>query len=159
KACPAKKVLVLAKGGPGESNTRYAQGGIAAVLNNLEDSYEQHIHDTLAAGDGLCDPKVVDFVVKEAPKHIEWLFSLGTTFDRDPNGNPALGKEGGHSQHRIVHAKDQTGHAVQDALMKSVRPLKNVGFLEGYFAVDLLMDVEGRCAGASVLTPTGKQEN
>lgn len=159
KACPAKKVLVLAKGGPGESNTRYAQGGIAAVLNNLEDSYEQHIQDTLIAGDGLCDPKVVDFVVKEAPEHIEWLFSLGTAFDRDQKGNPALGKEGGHSHHRIVHAKDQTGFAVQDALLKAVRPLRNVEFPEGYFAMELLMDAEGRCAGVSALSPTGKPEN
>src|SRR5215475_1775874 len=103
---PDKKVLVMTKASADETNTKYAQGGVA-VVNDLEnDSYEKHIEDTLIAGDGLCNPAVVEIVVKEGPERVQEIIDWGAEFDRQPNGEYARGKEGGHSVFRVLHHKD-----------------------------------------------------
>ena len=106
-------VRILTKSNPYESNTFHAQGGIAVVLNKLEDSFEQHIEDTLQAGRGLCNREVVEMVVKQAPERLEELINWGTSFDADKKGKLELGLEGGHSQKRIVHQKDFTGSEIE----------------------------------------------
>src|SRR6478752_9585303 len=115
---PDKKVLVMTKAAADETNTKYAQGGIA-VVNDLEnDSYEKHIDDTLVAGDGLCNEKVVEIVVKEGVERIRELIDWGAQFDRDDSGEYALGMEGGHSEYRILHHKDITGKEMERALIE-----------------------------------------
>src|SRR5690606_19084166 len=108
KAARLGKVLIVTKSNEDESNTKYAQGGVAVVTQN-SDSFEKHIADTLVAGDGLCDPMVVEHVVKEGPDRIAELISYGTNFDKEASGGYDLAKEGGHSEHRILHHKDITG--------------------------------------------------
>ena len=120
-----------------ETNTRYAQGGIAAVTHQ-PDSYEKHIEDTLIAGDGLCDEKVVRMVVSEAPAQIEELIHWGAQFDRNSAGEFDLAKEGGHSEKRILHHKDNTGEEIQRALSEEVRKHKNIEILEEHFAIELI---------------------
>ncbi len=106
---PDKKVLVITKAAADETNTKYAQGGVA-VVNDLEkDSFEKHIEDTLIAGDGLCNEKIVDIVVKDGPERVQELIDLGANFDKESGGDYKLGKEGGHSEFRIIHHKDITG--------------------------------------------------
>ena len=99
---PDKKVLVMTKAAADETNTKYAQGGIA-VVNDLEnDSFEKHIEDTLIAGDGLCNEKVVEIVVKEGPDRVKEIIEWGARFDKEKDGDYKLGKEGGHSEFRII---------------------------------------------------------
>jgi L-aspartate oxidase len=132
------RVLVVTKRAPTEANTRYAQGGVAGVLGP-DDTLEQHIEDTLRVGDGLCNPDVVAGCVREGPEHILRLAALGVDFDRDAKGQFALGREGGHSARRIVHARDMTGAAIQEALLARVaeRPDRIV-VLPDHMAIDLL---------------------
>src|SRR5881409_3315448 len=113
------RVLVVTKREGHESNTNYAQGGIAAALGE-DDSLELHERDTLACGSGICDPDAVRVLVEEGPGEIAHLVSLGVRFDRDPvlPGALALGREGGHSRRRIVHSKDRTGRAIETVLLK-----------------------------------------
>lgn len=153
---PGKNILVVTKGEPEESNTRHAQGGVAAVLDRIEDSFEQHIADTLTAGDGLCDREVVEFVVREGPDRIRELFELGAAFDRMESGEPALGREGGHSTRRIVHAGDQTGFEIQRVLMQAVDHCSNIRVLRNHFATDLICDKQGMCTGALLLDPVNE---
>src|SRR5215210_6086206 len=121
--CPDKKVTVLTKATADETNTKYAQGGIA-VVNDLEnDSFEKHIEDTLIAGDGLCNEKVVEIVVKEGPDRIREIIEWGAEFDKDADGDYSLGKEGGHSVNRILHHKDVTGREMERALLHKIRNL------------------------------------
>ncbi len=142
------RVLVVTKDELKESNSTYAQGGIAGVLDP-EDRFDDHIADTLAAGKGLCDPEVVEMVVREAPARIEELIRWGTAFDR-VGGAVALGLEGGHSHARIVHALgDATGREVMRAVMARVRSQPNVRIWQNSFTVDLLTQ-DGRCRGALV---------
>src|SRR3954469_23538218 len=118
-------VLVVTKDRITESNSSYAQGGIAGVLSP-EDKFENHVDDTLVAGDGLCDRDVVDMVVREAPQQIESLVRWGTKFDLE-NGALALTREGGHSHRRIVHALgDATGHEVMRSIIATARAAPNV---------------------------------
>ena len=98
------KIAIITKTVAEESNTKYAQGGIATVWNK-DDSFEKHIDDTMDAGDGLSDRKVVEIVVREAPERIQELIDYGTEFDKKENGTYDLAKEGGHSDHRILHIK------------------------------------------------------
>ncbi|MCA1747521.1 MAG: FAD-binding protein, partial [Bacteroidales bacterium] len=114
------KVALVTKTSLEETNTRYAQGGIAAVVSE-PDSYEKHVQDTLIAGDGLCDEDIVRLVVKEAPGQIEELISWGTRFDKEKDGSYSLGREGGHSEYRILHHKDNTGAEIQRAVSGKVR--------------------------------------
>src|ERR1700749_5077410 len=143
------EVLLLTKDTIDQSNTWYAQGGIAAVLQPL-DSIESHVNDTLAAGAGLCDRRAVDITVKEGPQRVLELLEWGAHFDKKA-GNPhdlAFGREGGHSFARIVHAfGDATGKELAQTLIKTVRARESVRVSENSFAVDFITD-DGRCLGA-----------
>lgn len=131
------KVLLVSKTSLEETNTRYAQGGIAAVTYQ-PDSYAKHIQDTIIAGDGLCNQEVVKMVVEEAPAQIEELINWGARFDKKESGEFDLAKEGGHSEKRILHHKDNTGEEIQRALSREVKNHKNIEVLEEYFAIDLI---------------------
>lgn len=131
------KVAILTKTKLQETNTSYAQGGIAAVTY-APDDYTKHISDTLIAGDGLCDINVVEMVVKEAPGQIEKLIEWGAHFDRESSGRFNLAKEGGHSESRILHHKDNTGFEIQRALSQAVVEHSNISVFEYYFAIDLI---------------------
>ncbi|MBI5220113.1 MAG: L-aspartate oxidase [Bacteroidia bacterium] len=131
------KVCVITKTDVLETTTRYAQGGIAAVTYK-PDSYEKHITDTLNAGDGLCDEKIVRSVVTEAPGQIEELVKWGIVFDKNPDGVYDLSKEGGHSEHRILHHKDNTGYIIQRALTSEVYKHPNIEIIEHCFSIDII---------------------
>lgn len=135
-----RNVIIVTKGEEDESNTKYAQGGVAVVLDSEEDSFLKHIQDTLKAGDGLCDKSVVEMVVKEGPKRFKELIDWGANFDLDTKGNFDLGKEGGHSEYRVVHHKDITGYEVERALLKRVHQLPNIKLLSHHFAIDLITE-------------------
>ncbi len=144
-------VLVVTKDRVTESNSNYAQGGIAGVMSP-EDRFENHVEDTLVAGDGLCDREVVELVVREAPDQIEQLVKWGTKFDLE-NGHLALTREGGHSHRRIVHALgDATGHEVMRAIIARAIAAPNVAIWDDTFTIDLLTD-GGACVGAAVWRP------
>jgi L-aspartate oxidase len=130
-------VAILTKTKLEETNTSYAQGGIAAVTYE-PDNYEKHIQDTLIAGDGLCNEEVVRMVVSEAPAQIKELINWGTNFDKEKNGKFDLAKEGGHSEHRILHHKDTTGFEIQRALSEKVKKHPNIDIYEYYFAIDVI---------------------
>ncbi|MEJ7681264.1 MAG: FAD-dependent oxidoreductase [Segetibacter sp.] len=119
EAKPDKKVVVITKAQSDETNTKYAQGGIAGVWDDENDSYQKHIEDTLIAGDGLCNEKIVEIVVKEGPERIREIIEWGAQFDKDAEGDYSLGKEGGHSVNRILHHKDVTGKEMERALLQS----------------------------------------
>jgi L-aspartate oxidase len=141
-------VLVVTKDQLRQSNSIFAQGGIAGVIDP-EDRFEDHIADTISAGGGLCDPAVVEMVVREAPQRIQELIDWGTRFDHDA-GELALGREGGHSHSRIVHAQgDATGREVMRAVIDWTERLPHVTTWENSFTLDLLTDDEG-CRGAIV---------
>ena len=120
RACPDQQVLVITKTSADETNTKYAQGGIAGVTDLEHDSYEKHIEDTLIAGDGLCNPKTVEIVVKEGPERIKEMIEWGARFDKDEEGEFKRGREGGHSEFRILHHKDVTGREMERALLSTV---------------------------------------
>jgi L-aspartate oxidase len=136
---PDRKVLVMTKTNDAdETNTKYAQGGIA-VVNDLEkDSYDKHIEDTLIAGDGLCNEKIVEIVVKEGPERVREIIEWGARFDKDPDGDFKLGKEGGHSEFRILHHKDVTGREMERALVEAVHRQKNIELVNHCFVVDII---------------------
>src|SRR5262249_34909126 len=149
-------VLVVTKDSIQQSNSNYAQGGIAGVMSP-EDRFENHIEDTLTAGAGLCDRAVVEMVVREAPQQIADLIQWGTNFDEEAGkpGHLALTREGGHSHRRIVHALgDATGHEVMRAIIERARAASNITLWDNTFTIDLLT-YEGGCAGAMVHRPTG----
>ena len=131
------KVCIVTKTSLQETNTRYAQGGIAAVTYE-PDSYIKHVEDTLIAGDGLCNEEVVKMVVEEAPGQIDELIHWGARFDKNDAGEYDLAKEGGHSEKRILHHKDNTGEEIQRALSEEIHNHKNIEILEHHFAVDLI---------------------
>jgi L-aspartate oxidase len=138
KACPDKQVLVITKTIADETNTKYAQGGIAGVTDLEHDSYEKHIEDTLIAGDGLCNPKTVEIVVKEGPERIQEMIAWGAQFDKDEDGEFKRGREGGHSEFRILHHKDVTGREMERALLSTVNAQKNIEIIKHCFVVDIL---------------------
>lgn len=137
KAASVGKVLIITKSNEDESNTKYAQGGVA-VVTDQSDSFENHIQDTLIAGDGLCNPQIVENVIKEGPDRIAELIAYGTSFDREESGEYDLAKEGGHSAHRILHYKDITGYEIERALLAKVHENPNIEILTHYFAVDII---------------------
>ncbi len=137
KAAKHGKVLIVTKSNEDESNTKYAQGGVAVVVDK-EDSFEKHIDDTLIAGDGLCNKKVVEIVVKEGPARIQEIIDYGTNFDKTKQGIYDLAKEGGHSEHRVLHYKDITGFEIERALLEQVHKNPNIEILTHYFAVELI---------------------
>jgi L-aspartate oxidase len=135
---PDKKVLVMTKATADETNTKYAQGGVA-VVNDLEnDSFEKHIEDTLIAGDGLCNPEVVEIVVKEGPDRVRELIEWGAHFDKEADGDYKLGREGGHSEYRILHYKDITGREMERALLEAVTKQKNIEIIKHCFVIDII---------------------
>jgi len=150
------RVGVLTKGPLPQSTTRWAQGGVAAVLNEDPDSTDLHLADTLAAGAGLCDPDAVRVLVDEGPLRVHDLIALGAIFDRDAHGELELAREGGHTLARVVHAGGSaTGAEVERALVDAVqRTIAAVH--ENAFALDLLVE-GGRCRGVSALFPDGSQ--
>jgi L-aspartate oxidase len=140
------RVALLTKGALGESNTRYAQGGLSAAVGP-DDSPELHAQDTLIAGAGLSDEEAVNTLVAGAPEAVRWLISLGTAFDTSPTGEVLLGREAAHSRRRVLHAGgDATGAEIERALVARVREDVNVDVFAGAFVVDLVV-VEGRCRG------------
>ncbi len=138
KSAEKGKVLVLTKVNADETNTKYAQGGIAAVFNPEVDTFEKHISDTLIAGDGLCEKSIVEIVVKEGPDRIKELIDYGANFDRHEDGEYDLTREGGHSEKRILHYKDITGWEIERALLEQVEKNPNIEILTHYFAVEVI---------------------
>ena len=130
------RVAVITKRELNAGSSRWAQGGIAAVMAE-GDSFASHVQDTLVAGAGLCDPDATRFVIEHAPENIRWLQQLGVPFSLE-NGHLHLTREGGHSERRIVHATDATGAAVQDTLMKQVSATPNITLFEHHMLVDLI---------------------
>lgn len=134
-------VSIITKRDIKESNTAYAQGGIASVFGR-EDSFDLHVSDTLASGDGICNKDVVEMVVRQAPERIRELIDIGVNFNKDDSQASGLhldlSREGGHSKNRIVHAEDLTGLAVENALIEKVRQHKNIRIFENHIAIDLI---------------------
>ena len=137
-AKPGMKVTVITKTHSDETNTKYAQGGIAGVWDDQTDSFEKHIEDTLIAGDGLCNRKIVEIVVKEGPQRIKEIIEWGAKFDKDDDGDYSLGKEGGHSVNRILHHKDITGQEMERALIEKIQSMPNIELINHCFVVDII---------------------
>jgi L-aspartate oxidase len=148
------RVVVITKKRPDDSSTNWAQGGVAAVLSP-EDSFEQHIEDTLVAGDGLCDRDIVELCVREGPRQVQRLLDVGVRLARDARGELDLGREGAHTRHRVVHYEDVTGREIQRALLAAVARHSNITVLDAHIAVDLLSLAkyggDPACFGAYVL--------
>src|SRR5688572_26390877 len=148
------RVVVLTKKRPDDTNTNWAQGGVAAVLGE-DDSVEAHVGDTLTVGEGLCKRDIVELTVREGPAHVRRLIELGVDFARDQQGRLELGREGGHSKRRVAHYQDVTGRAIQQALLAAVARHGNITLLDDHIAIDLLsMHKYGgdrACFGAYVL--------
>lgn len=138
-AYPDKKIIIITKTAEeDETNTKYAQGGVAGVWDEANDSFEKHIEDTLVAGDGLCNRHIVEIVVKEGPERIRELIDYGAEFDKDASGEYSLGREGGHSEHRILHHKDVTGRELERALLSQLQNTPNIELISHCFVVDLI---------------------
>jgi L-aspartate oxidase len=147
-------VVIITKKRPDDTNTNWAQGGVAAALSPA-DSFEQHFQDTLTAGDGLCDRDVVELCVNEGPTQVQRLLDVGVRLARAPDGSLDLGREGAHTHHRVVHWQDVTGREIQRALLEAVARHANITMLDEHIAVDLLNMAkyggEPACFGAYVL--------
>jgi len=150
KAAEKGSVAVVTKRERRESNTNYAQGGIAAVMDEQVDSIASHVRDTLAAGAGLCREEIVAGVIREGPEVVGELVSWGARFTED-SGALSLAREGGHSHPRVVRADDMTGREVARTLVKAAEAQTGLQFLDHHMAVDLSLDDAGRCCGAQVL--------
>lgn len=161
KVAPYGKVAIVTKTRIDDTNTRYAQGGIAAVTYN-PDNFDKHVEDTLTAGCNINNRSVVEMVVREAPKQIEQLLTWGIHFDINETGKFDLAKEGGHTEHRILHFKDITGYEIQRGLINQVLASSNIDIFEEHFAIDLITqhhlgrlitryDSDIECFGAYVL--------
>jgi len=159
KAARHGSVAVITKRKGPDSNTAWAQGGIACVISD-EDSFELHVRDTLEAGAGLCDEQVVRTIVTEAPARIQDLVELGVQFDeREVSGHRAfdLGREGGHSKRRVLHVRDETGKEIENVMLRELGRQPHVTLLENHMAVDLITAAklgfasEDRCLGTYVL--------
>ncbi len=149
KIADSAQVVLVTKKEKAESNTNYAQSGIAAVLSP-SDTLEKHVKDTLDCGDGLSDRAVVEKVVREGPARIRELAELGVDFSRTATGELDLGIEGGHSRRRVVHAKDLTGREVESALLDAVAEASSIELFENQIAINLVVE-SGRCLGCYVL--------
>lgn len=134
-----KSVLILTKADANESNTKYAQGGIA-VVTDKNDSFDKHVQDTLIAGDGLCDEEVVRMVVSEGPDRLNEIIEWGTSFDKNEKGEYDLGLEGGHTENRVLHHKDITGYEIERTLLKKVEKLPNITLRTHFFLIDLITE-------------------
>ncbi len=137
KVAEKGKVGIICKTGIEEANTFYAQGGIASVTKPT-DNFDKHIEDTLICGGGLCNREAVEKVVREAPAQIEELVNWGVNFDRDEKGGFDLHREGGHSEFRILHHRDNTGQEIQDSLIRAIKKHPKIELFENHFAVELI---------------------
>ncbi len=151
----AGDVVVLTKADPRESNTGDAQGGIAAALGP-DDSPELHASDTMAAGDGLCVAEAVELLVREGPRYVRELIDWGAAFDRDGDGEPALGREGAHSVRRVLHARDATGREIARLLWSRVSAGRRIRVVDDAMATELAVR-DGVCAGAEFVTSRGER--
>ncbi|HHT02964.1 MAG TPA: FAD-dependent oxidoreductase, partial [Bacteroidales bacterium] len=131
------KVCILTKKGTSDSSTKYAQGGIAAVMYS-PDSYDKHIQDTIIAGAGVCDEKAVRITITEGTERVKELIGWGTNFDKNALGTFDLAREGGHSEYRILHHQDKTGYEIERALIESAKQHPNITIKENQYAVDLI---------------------
>jgi L-aspartate oxidase len=146
-------ILLLTKAGPTESNTGYAQGGIAAALG-ADDSPALHLTDTLTAGAGLCDETAVEVLVHEGPQYVRQLLEWGVAFDLDADGQPSLGREGAHSVRRVLHARDATGREIARALWARVHNAQGLRTWPDTLATDVIVE-QGTCRGVRFLAPDG----
>jgi L-aspartate oxidase len=131
------KVCIVTKAKMNETATMYAQGGIAAVMYT-PDSFEKHIQDTIIAGDGLCDERIVRITITESTERIKELIKWGTKFDKTITGRFDLAKEGGHSEYRVLHHKDSTGREIENALLEQVLKHPNIEILEDFLAIEII---------------------
>lgn len=161
------KVCIVTKSKLVDTATSYAQGGIAAVTYN-PDSYEKHIQDTIIAGDGLCDEKIVRICITESTERIQELIAWGAKFDRTKSGKFDLAKEGGHSEYRVLHHKDSTGKEIEDTLIEQVMKHPNIDIMEDFFSIDIITQhhlgievtrksTDVTCYGAYLLNPKTNQ--
>jgi L-aspartate oxidase len=137
KAFPQKEILIVTKTTADETNTKYAQGGVAGVWD-ANDSFEKHIEDTLISGDGLCNENIVEIVVKEGPERIKEIIEYGAEFDKNEQGDYTLGREGGHSENRVLHHKDVTGREIERALLIELKKHANIKLINHCFVVDII---------------------
>lgn len=137
---PEAKITIVTKAQKEETNTKYAQGGVAVVSDFINDSFDKHIKDTLRAGDGECAIEAVEVVVKEGPERVEELINWGVRFDQSTNGIYDLGREGGHTENRIVHHKDITGWEIERALLETIQKFPSIRLLTHHFVVDLITE-------------------
>jgi len=149
RVCERGRVALITKKDRTDSNTNWAQGGIAGVMGPGDD-VELHVQDTLIAGAGLCHEDAVRVLVTEGPGQIRELMDFGAEFNREPGGELSLGHEGGHSRRRIIHTADLTGKEVERTLVEAARSHPSITVLEHHYAIDLIMQ-DGRCCGAYVL--------
>lgn len=164
---PEAKIIIVTKADEDESNTKYAQGGLAVVTDFNNDNFQKHIEDTMRAGDGENKRDVVEMVIKEGPARFQELVDWGTRFDREKDGDFKLGREGGHTENRIVHHKDITGAEIERALLETVRKSSNIEMLDHHYVIDLLTQhhVPGKdwntedihCYGAYILDEKNKK--
>lgn len=143
------QVAIITKKNRAESNTNYAQGGIASVTSQTDD-FELHVKDTLTAGDGLCNEEVVRAIISEGPARINELIELGVAFTHLDDGRVSLHREGGHSKRRILHVKDLTGAAIEAAMLDAVAACPNIEVLEHHMAIDLITYEKLRRKGMSL---------
>ncbi len=137
---PETRITIVTKADESESNTKYAQGGLAVVTDFDQDSFEKHVQDTIKAGDGYGDEKVIRMVVEEGPKRFKEIVEWGAKFDKEKNGEYKLGREGGHTVDRIVHHKDITGYEIERALLEEAHSNPNIEILEDHFVIDLITE-------------------
>ena len=164
---PNTKITIVTKADEDESNTKYAQGGLAVVTDFDKDNFQKHIDDTMRAGDGENKREVVEMVIKEGPARFQELVDWGTRFDKENDGDYKLGREGGHTENRIVHHKDITGFEIERALLETANNSPNIEILDHHYVVDLITQhhVPGKeldlnditCYGAYVLDEKTKK--
>ncbi|MCL1676769.1 L-aspartate oxidase [Elizabethkingia meningoseptica] len=164
---PDAQITIVTKSDEDESNTKYAQGGLAVVTDFSKDNFEKHIEDTMRAGDGENKRDVVEMVVKEGPHRFRELVEWGTRFDKEKDGDFKLGREGGHTENRIVHHKDITGFEIERALLATINKLPNIEVLDHHYVIDLITQhhVPGKelnqdnihCYGAYILDQKNKK--
>ena len=154
---PRVKIALISKAEATECNSRYAQGGIAAAFS-AEDSLESHVEDTLMAGDGLCYPPAVEFIIRQGPETIKQLNQYSVHFKKDANGEFNLAQEGGHSHRRIFNCGDQTGLSITQTMNQLTRQHEQIHFFEHHVAVNLITqyhphrtDTQGEVLGAYIL--------
>ena len=164
---PDAKIIIVTKADEDESNTKYAQGGLAVVTDFDKDNFQKHIDDTMRAGDGENNREIVEMVIKEGPARFQELVEWGTQFDKEKDGDFKLGREGGHTENRIVHHKDITGAEIERALLETIRKSENIEMLAHHYVIDLITQhhVPGKelntydisCYGAYILDEKNKK--